>query len=36
MRKRFTVVDLAFLTGNWTETDIAAALDRASELGGGL
>lgn len=36
MRNRFTVADLAFLTGNWTDNDIDVVLDRAADLGGGL
>ncbi len=36
MRKRFTVVDLAFLTGGWSEADMSDVIDRATELGGGL
>jgi len=36
MRDRFTVVDLAFLTGSWTDEDVEAVLERAADLGGGL
>lgn len=36
MRNRFTVADLAFLTGNLNDGDIDAVLDRAAEIGGGL
>jgi glycerol-1-phosphate dehydrogenase [NAD(P)+] len=36
MRQRFTVADLAFFTGHWTDEDVAAVLDRAAEVGGGL
>ncbi len=35
MRDRFTVADLAFLTGHWTDDDVAAVLDRAASLAGG-
>jgi len=36
MRDRFTVVDLAFLTGGWTEEDVDAVLERAEGVGAGL
>lgn len=36
MRNRFTVADLASFSGNWSEEDVNAVLDRAAELGGGL
>jgi glycerol-1-phosphate dehydrogenase [NAD(P)+] len=36
MRDRFTVLDLAFLTGNWTGNDVDAVLERADGLGAGL
>jgi glycerol-1-phosphate dehydrogenase [NAD(P)+] len=36
MRNRFTVVDLALLTGCWGEEDIDAVLDRAASVGAGL
>jgi glycerol-1-phosphate dehydrogenase [NAD(P)+] len=36
MRDRFTVLDLAFLTGNWTGNDVDAVLERADSLGAGL
>lgn len=36
MRNRFTVVDLAFLTGGWTDDDIDSVLERADGLGAGL
>ncbi len=36
MRNRFTVADLAYLTGNWTPQDVVSALDEAAELGAGL
>jgi glycerol-1-phosphate dehydrogenase [NAD(P)+] len=36
MRDRFTVADLAALTGGWNDGDVTAVLDRAAELGGGL
>lgn len=35
MRDRFTVVDLAFLTGHWRDEDVDAVLARAAELVGG-
>jgi glycerol-1-phosphate dehydrogenase [NAD(P)+] len=35
MRDRFTVTDLAFLTGHWNNEDITAVLDRAADLAGG-
>lgn len=34
MRDRFTIVDLAFFTGRWTDEDVDAVLRRASELAG--
>jgi len=36
MRNRFTIADLAFLTGNWTTELVEATLDEASDLGAGL
>lgn len=36
MRSRFTVADLAFFAGDWTEEDVDAVLERAAALGGGL
>jgi hypothetical protein len=36
MRRRFTVADLAFFTGHRTDEDVAAVLDHAAEIGGGL
>ena len=36
MRDRFSVVDLAFFTGNWTADDVDAVLERANGLGAGL
>jgi glycerol-1-phosphate dehydrogenase [NAD(P)+] len=36
MRNRFTIADLAFLTGNWNTDLIEATLDEASDLGAGL
>lgn len=35
MRNRFTIADLAFLTGVWTDKDVAAILDEAAALGAG-
>jgi glycerol-1-phosphate dehydrogenase [NAD(P)+] len=35
MRNRFTIADLAFFSGSWTEDDVAAVLRRATALGGG-
>ncbi len=35
MRDRFTIIDLAALTGGWTATDVEEVLDEAAELGGG-
>jgi glycerol-1-phosphate dehydrogenase [NAD(P)+] len=34
MRDRFTVADLAFFTGHWSDGDIDAVLDRAAMLAG--
>jgi glycerol-1-phosphate dehydrogenase [NAD(P)+] len=36
MRNRFTIADLAFLTGTWTDKDVAAILDEAAALGAGI
>jgi glycerol-1-phosphate dehydrogenase [NAD(P)+] len=36
MRNRFTVADLAYLTGNWTADDVETALAEAAKLGAGL
>jgi glycerol-1-phosphate dehydrogenase [NAD(P)+] len=36
MRNRFTVADLAYLTGNWTAADLESALAEAAKLGAGL
>ena len=36
MRDRFTVADLAFLSGAWSEDDVDAALTEAASVGGGL
>ena len=36
MRNRFTIADLAFLTGTWTTADTEAVLDEARTLGAGL
>lgn len=36
MRNRFTVADLAYLTGHWEPDDVETVLARAGELGGGL
>jgi hypothetical protein len=36
MRDRFTVADLAFLSGIWEPTDIDDLLAAAAELGAGL
>jgi glycerol-1-phosphate dehydrogenase [NAD(P)+] len=36
MRNRFTVADLAFLTGNWTEETVQSVLAEAEDLGAGL
>jgi glycerol-1-phosphate dehydrogenase [NAD(P)+] len=36
MRNRFTVADLAFLSGNWTPQDVASVLAEAADLGAGL
>jgi glycerol-1-phosphate dehydrogenase [NAD(P)+] len=36
MRDRFSVVDLAFLSGNWTADDVDSVLERADGLGAGL
>jgi glycerol-1-phosphate dehydrogenase [NAD(P)+] len=36
MRDRFTIADLAWLTGNWSEQDVEAVLAEAAELGAGL
>jgi glycerol-1-phosphate dehydrogenase [NAD(P)+] len=36
MRNRFTVADLAFLTGNWSADVVESALVEAQELGAGL
>ncbi|MER6434110.1 iron-containing alcohol dehydrogenase [Streptomyces sp900105245] len=35
MRNRFTIADLAFLTGTWTFEDVVAVLDEAAQLSGG-
>ena len=36
MRNRFTIADLAYLSGNWTSDDVASALAEAARLGAGL
>jgi glycerol-1-phosphate dehydrogenase [NAD(P)+] len=36
MRDRFTVADLAFLSGSWTEEDVDQVLAMAAAAGGGL
>jgi glycerol-1-phosphate dehydrogenase [NAD(P)+] len=36
MRNRFTIADLAFLSGNWTASDVDSALAEAAGLGAGL
>ncbi len=36
MRNRFTIADLAYLSGNWTPELVAGALSEAAELGAGL
>jgi len=36
IRDRFTVADLAFMLGIWTQTHVANLLAEAAELGGGL
>ncbi|MEP6842944.1 MAG: iron-containing alcohol dehydrogenase [Pseudolysinimonas sp.] len=36
MRNRFTIADLAFLSGHWTSEDVRTALADAAELGAGL
>jgi glycerol-1-phosphate dehydrogenase [NAD(P)+] len=36
MRNRFTIADLAFLTGNWTDELVDSVLDEAAEMGAGL
>ncbi|MEO8093795.1 MAG: iron-containing alcohol dehydrogenase [Pseudolysinimonas sp.] len=36
MRNRFTIADLAYLSGNWTPSDVTSVLAEASELGAGL
>jgi glycerol-1-phosphate dehydrogenase [NAD(P)+] len=36
MRDRFSVVDLAVFSGNWTIDDVDAVLERADGLGAGL
>jgi glycerol-1-phosphate dehydrogenase [NAD(P)+] len=36
MRNRFTVADLAFLTGHWEATDVDALLEEAAAMGAGL
>ncbi len=36
MRNRFTIADLAFLTGNWTPQVVESALAEAAQLGAGL
>jgi hypothetical protein len=36
MRSRFTIADLAFFAGRWTDDDVNAVLQRAAYLGGGL
>lgn len=35
MRNRFTIADLAFMTGWWTETEISSVLDEAATMGAG-
>jgi glycerol-1-phosphate dehydrogenase [NAD(P)+] len=35
MRDRFTVADLAFLTGRWEESDVRELLDEAATIGAG-
>jgi len=36
MRNRFTIADLAYLSGSWTASDVASALVEAADLGAGL
>jgi glycerol-1-phosphate dehydrogenase [NAD(P)+] len=36
MRNRFTIADLAFLTGNWTAEIVDSILEEAAQLGAGL
>jgi glycerol-1-phosphate dehydrogenase [NAD(P)+] len=36
MRNRFTIADLAYLTGNWTPSDVESVLAEAAKLGAGL
>lgn len=36
MRNRFTVADLAFFGGAWSDDDVENVLERASSVGGGL
>jgi glycerol-1-phosphate dehydrogenase [NAD(P)+] len=36
MRDRFTVADLAFLTGRWEESNVRELLDEAATIGAGL
>ena len=36
MRNRFTIADLAYLSGAWTSSDVDSALAAAAELGAGL
>jgi glycerol-1-phosphate dehydrogenase [NAD(P)+] len=36
MRNRFTIADLAYLTGNWTPESIESVLAEAADLGAGL
>jgi glycerol-1-phosphate dehydrogenase [NAD(P)+] len=36
MRNRFTIADLAYLSGNWTAADVDAVLTEADQLGAGL
>ncbi|MFE9500570.1 iron-containing alcohol dehydrogenase [Streptomyces collinus] len=35
MRNRFTIADLAFLTGTWTAEDVADVLEEAAQVGAG-
>ncbi|PDQ35114.1 MAG: hypothetical protein B5766_07845 [Candidatus Lumbricidophila eiseniae] len=36
MRNRFTIADLAYLSGNWTAKDVWSTLAEAADLGAGL
>lgn len=36
MRNRFTIADLAFFTGSWSDADVDEVLDRVASVGGGL